>query len=319
MWLYLDDRFADHDTGDHPECPARIERVNARLRQPGGIAERCDCPAWQPASRDALTAVHGDDYLHALHAAIDELAAGTRRSIEADTVVSSRSWDVARLASGAALDAVDHVLASDEAAADVGARRAAILGRPPGHHARPSAAMGFCLFNHVAVAARHALTAHQLERVLIIDFDVHHGNGTQEIFYEDGQVAYLSLHRAPFYPGTGRRDETGSGAGLGTTLNEPVAFGTPVPTILSRYRHAVETMVSRHRPQLILISAGFDAHREDPIGSLGLETEDFATLTSVITAAAASAEGRIISLLEGGYHLVRLADSVELHLETLLA
>ncbi len=318
MWLYLDDRFADHDTGNHPECPARIEHVNARLRQTGGIADRCVGPTWQPASLEALSAVHGEDYLSGLQAAIDELPPGSRRSLEADTVVCSRSWEVARLAAGAAVDAVDQVLASDQAATEITARRAAVLARPPGHHARPAAAMGFCLLNHVAVAARHAVATHQLDRVLIIDFDVHHGNGTQEIFYEDGQIAYLSLHRSPFYPGTGAAAETGRGAGLGTTWNEPIAFGTPVPTILSRYRHAVETMVSRHPPQLILISAGFDAHREDPIGSLELETEDFATLTSVITSAAAAADGRIVSLLEGGYHLDRLADSVALHLETLL-
>lgn len=319
MWLYLDDRFAEHDTGRHHENPERIRRVNQRLRCEHGFTSRCQLPSWAPASKDALRQVHSSEYLGTLEQTIHDTLPGTLAHVEADTVVCNRSWDVAGLATGAATDAVDRVLNADVRGSTKADRRAAVIARPPGHHALPTRAMGFCLFNHVAVAARHAVTAHQLDRVLIVDFDVHHGNGTQDAFYEDPQVSFLSMHRWPFYPGTGRKEETGSGAGLGTIRNEPIEFGTPVPTILSRFRHAVEEMTARHRPQLILVSAGFDAHRDDPIGSLGLATEDFSELTAALTDAAdVSADGRIVSLLEGGYNLERLPDCVEKHLEGLL-
>lgn len=319
MWLYMDDRFTEHETGQHPENPGRIRGVNQRLRREGGIASRCQLPTWQPVTERQLEQVHTCEYTQNLERTIHSTAAGTLLRVEADTVVGNRSWEVACLASGAVIDAVDRVLAADISGTIKADRRAAVIARPPGHHALPNAAMGFCLFNHIAVAARHAVVAHQLDRVLIIDFDVHHGNGTQDIFYEDAQVGFLSMHRWPFYPGTGRKEETGSGAGLGTTRNEPVEFGTPVPTILSRFRYALDDMVTRHQPQLILVSAGFDAHHEDPIGSLGLDVEDFATLTEAINNAAdTSAESKIVSLMEGGYNLDRLPDCVETHLEAML-
>jgi acetoin utilization deacetylase AcuC-like enzyme len=220
---------------------------------------------------------------------------------------------VARLAAGAAVDAVRRVLAGED-------RTALCLVRPPGHHALPDRAMGFCLFNNVAVAARAAIDEHGLERVLVVDWDVHHGNGTQDMFYTDGRVGFLSIHRWPFYPGTGAADETGSGAGLGTTLNLPIEFGTPRFRYRDSFRSALERLAARIQPQLVLVSAGFDAHREDPIGSLGLEAEDFAELTrQVQNVAAVHAAGRVISLLEGGYNVQRLAECVEAHLSGLLA
>jgi acetoin utilization deacetylase AcuC-like enzyme len=179
--------------------------------------------------------------------------------------------------------------------------------------------MGFCLFNNIAIAARTAIDELGLDRVLIVDWDVHHGNGTQDVFYTDDQVAFFSMHRWPFYPGTGDKDETGSGQGLGFTKNVPVAFGTPREKILEQFKKDLEAFAEKTKPQLVIISAGFDAHIRDPIGSLELETEDFRTLTKIVQSVAdVHAKGRIVSALEGGYHPQRLAESVEVHLDELL-
>jgi acetoin utilization deacetylase AcuC-like enzyme len=305
--LYYDPRFLDHDTGAHPERPRRLVQIVSRLEETG-LADQCVRPTWQPVSDDRLLRVHTQ-----LH--VDTVAAVARRgggSLDPDTVASAASYDVARLAAGAACDAVDRVLA--------GAQSTALcLVRPPGHHALANRAMGFCLFNNIAVAARCATDDHQLDRVLIVDWDVHHGNGTQDLFYADGRVGFLSIHRWPFYPGTGAADETGTGDGLGATLNLPVEFGTPRAQYLDLFRRELGEFADRIRPQLVLVSAGFDSHREDPIGSLGLETEDFAELTSAVhDVAAEHAEGRVVSVLEGGYNPPVLADCVATHLSGLM-
>jgi acetoin utilization deacetylase AcuC-like enzyme len=182
--------------------------------------------------------------------------------------------------------------------------------------------MGFCLFNNVALAARHARATRKLERVLVVDFDVHHGNGTQDCFYEDPTVMVHNIHRygGGFYPGTGAADETGGGKGLGYTINTAVKFGTPRKDYLARFETDLEKAADKIKPELILLSAGFDAHHKDPIGSLGLHTEDYGALTKLVMQAADThAKGRLVSSLEGGYHLDALAESVQLHLETLLA
>jgi acetoin utilization deacetylase AcuC-like enzyme len=180
--------------------------------------------------------------------------------------------------------------------------------------------MGFCLFNNIAVGARMALAELQLDRVLIVDWDVHHGNGTQDEFWTDPQVGFLSIHRYPFYPGTGAADETGAGRGLGTTLNLPIKFGTSRQDYLKRFEDELTAFADQLKPQLVLVSAGFDSHREDPIGSLGLEVEDFRPLTRIVlNVARTHAGGRLVSVLEGGYNVDRLAESVEAHLEELLA
>jgi acetoin utilization deacetylase AcuC-like enzyme len=308
MLLYFDDRFADHDTGDHPERADRIRLVNRMLRE-SGWEHRGTRVTWQPASLDALERVHRPGYLRQLQE-VCERGGGW---LEADTVVSRGSWEVARLAAGAVIDAVDRVLGGE-------AQRAFCAIRPPGHHALQQSAMGFCLLNHVAIAARHAIEVHRLDRVLVIDFDVHHGNGTQDIFYDDPSVLFLSMHRYPFYPGSGNVDETGTGPGLGTKLNLPIQYETPRRKILDRFRLACEKIVGKFKPQLVLLSAGFDAHRSDPVGDLGLEEEDFEVLTEIVVEAArASSQGRVISLLEGGYHLQWLPRCVETHLEALQA
>jgi acetoin utilization deacetylase AcuC-like enzyme len=305
--LYYDPRFLDHDTGHHPEQPERLRQIVARLEK-SGLTSECVRPPWQPASRKQLERVHQPAH-------IDRIIAMSQRGggmFDSDTIVNSASADVAQLAAGAACDAVNRVLAGE-------AKTALCLSRPPGHHALPDRAMGFCLYNNVAVAAHVALVEHQLDRVMVIDWDVHHGNGTQDIFYADGRVGFFSAHRWPFYPGTGAADETGKGDGLGKTRNVPVTFGTPREAYRDRFRREFEDFATRTRPQLVLVSAGFDCHRADPVGSLGLETEDFAELTQIIFhVAAVHAKGRVVSVLEGGYNPPILAECVETHLRGLM-
>ncbi len=192
------------------------------------------------------------------------------------------------------------------------------LSRPPGHHALNRQAMGFCLFNNVAIAAQIAIEEHGLDRVLIVDWDVHHGNGTQDIFYVDGRVGFFSSHRFPFWPGTGDSSETGTGRGLGATRNLPIGGGVTREQFLQRFRHELEDFAARIRPQLVLVSAGFDSHRLDPLGRFLLETEDYATLTQLVRDIATNyAEGRVVSVLEGGYNPDVLAECVEAHLRAL--
>lgn len=305
MLLYIDDIFAEHDTGSHPECPQRIVLLNKLLRE-RGWDKRSECPKWEAATREQLLAVHSAAYHDQLRKWC-EAAAGR---IESDTVVSRGSWNAAVRAAGAAIDATKRVLTTD--------RKLAFCAiRPPGHHALPSGPMGFCLFNNVAIAA-HAALAQGAERVLIVDWDVHHGNGTQDVFYEDGRVAFFSLHRSPFYPGTGAKSETGTGRGLGWIRNEPVKADIAMLDYRDRFSRGLDAMLAKSKPDLILLSAGFDAHRADPVGSLCLMEEDFLDLAKVIRQAAdANAHGRVVSLLEGGYHLDHMPTSVLAHLEGL--
>lgn len=306
--LYTSATFEEHITGaNHPERPQRIAALLEMLAA-SGLGDRLTARNWQPATLETIQLCHEPSYLATLESFV--MHGGGR--IEVDTVCSGASWDVATLAAGAACDAVDQVLSGNDPTA-------LCLIRPPGHHALRAEAMGFCLINNVAVAARHAIVRHKLDRVLIVDWDVHHGNGTQDIFYEDEQVGFLSSHRWPFYPGTGAADETGRGRGLGTTFNCPFEYGTPREEQLGTFEAALHDIARRMQPQLVLISAGFDAHRLDPIGSLDLETEDFATLTRmVVDCARAYCDGRIVSLLEGGYNVDALAASVAQHANVLL-
>jgi acetoin utilization deacetylase AcuC-like enzyme len=267
--------------------------------------------SYAPLPAEEVRAIHSAWQVEVVREGAEE--GGGR--LDPDTVVSPASYRVALAAAGACAAAVDAVLAGPE-------RNALCLVRPPGHHATPTRSMGFCLFNNIALAARRALDRHGLGRVLVVDWDVHHGNGTQDVFYADPRVTFFSIHRfgMGFYPGTGDRDETGTGPGLGYTLNAPVRYGTPRPDYRSTFRHFLEHAAERCRPELVLVSAGFDAHARDPIGSLGLEVEDFVGLTrEVLEVARAHAGGRLVSCLEGGYDLDALALSVQAHLEELLA
>lgn len=305
--LFTDPLFERHDTGPHPECSDRLRAIRTRLEK-SGLLPQTIAGTVRAATERELSRVHPIKYQHIVKE-FAELGGGR---LDPDTVVSPDSAEVAIEAAGTACAAVDDVLAGR-------AQRALSLSRPPGHHALAARAMGFCLFNNIAVAAQHARAQHELDRVLIVDWDVHHGNGTQDIFYEDGNVHFVSLHRAPFYPGTGDADETGTGAGLGATRNVPLKFGIAPERYRDAFRQALEKQADVCKPQLVLISAGFDAHADDPIGSLGLASEDFAALTQdVIDVANVHCDGRIVSLLEGGYDLDALAESVELHLAALL-
>jgi acetoin utilization deacetylase AcuC-like enzyme len=299
--------FLEHATGQHPENAIRLQQIWRQLAR-DGLADRCRQPAWQAASDQELTRVHGAPYIERL--ALFAAAGGGR--IEEDTVCGPRSWTVARRAAGAVCDAVRRVSIGED-------RRALCLVRPPGHHALADAAMGFCLVNNIAVGARVATDQFGLDRVLIVDWDVHHGNGTQAVFWNDPRVGFLSIHRWPFYPGTGRAEETGGGLALGTKLNLPIEMGTSRRDYLDQFRRGLADLAKRMRPQLVMVSAGFDAHRDDPIGSLGLEIEDFAELTTaVLEVAQEYADGRLVSVLEGGYNPPILAGCVELHLAGLL-
>jgi acetoin utilization deacetylase AcuC-like enzyme len=310
--LITDPLFLRHETGRHPECPERLGSVWARLDQ-SGLRGRCRPASFEPLSPEQVARLHRPEVVARAQAAA-EVGEGAGY-LDADTVVSAESFEVALTAAGACAAGVDAVMRGPE-------RTALCLVRPPGHHATPTRSMGFCLFNNIALAADHARQAFGLSRLLIVDWDVHHGNGTQDIFYADPGVLFYSIHRYGhgFYPGTGAADETGTGPGLGYTLNVPVRFGTSRPAYRSQFLSGLEQAADQIRPELVLVSAGFDAHHRDPIGSLGLETEDFADLTRlVLQVADTHAQGRVVSCLEGGYDLQALAESVQVHLEELLA
>ncbi|MEZ5941836.1 MAG: histone deacetylase [Planctomycetaceae bacterium] len=307
MLLFQDDLFEQHDTGQHPEHAGRLKAIRKQLAE-SGVSARCEQGAIREVTNAELTAIHPTAHVELVQRTAN--SGGGR--LDANTVCSPHSYDVARAAAGVACAAVDAVCTGTS-------QFAMGLVRPPGHHALQSKAMGFCLFNNIAVAAAHALTQHELNHVLIVDWDVHHGNGTEAIFYDREDVTFFSIHRYPFYPGTGAKSDTGTGAGLGSTFNVPVKFGTSRSDYLDAFQHALEAAAEQCKPQLVLLSAGFDAHRLDPIGSLGLETEDFADLTlRVVDVANTHCQGRLVSLLEGGYNVDALADSVQLHIETLL-
>jgi len=305
--IVYDDIYLRHDTGEHPESAERLRVITAHLKKAGlwdslkRIAPRC-------ATEDEIKLVHAADLVRR----VESVAKGGGGNMDADTVVSEASYEVALWAAGGALNAVDAVMAGH-------ASNALCLLRPPGHHATPVRAMGFCLFNNVAIAARYVQRKHGVKRVLIVDWDVHHGNGTQDTFYRDGSVMYFSTHRYPFYPGTGRRDEIGEGPGQGLIVNVPLPFNTRPETLIQEFEDVMKTKAGPFKPEFVIISAGFDAYRRDPIGGLNLEPEHFRTLTDLLKGVAdASAKGRIVSCLEGGYSLTGLPLCVEQHVRALV-
>ena len=292
-------RFADHLTP--PGHPERVERhavmqvVAGEFREDGGAVL-----APRTATAEELARVHDADYITLIRE-----TAGRATALDPDTFTSPDTYDVACLSAGAAVSAVDHVLDGP-----VGTRALALV-RPPGHHAERNRAMGFCFFNNVAVAAAHA-RARGLSRVAIVDYDVHHGNGTQWIFYEDPTVFFASSHQYPFYPGTGALSEKGRGAGLGYTLNIPLDAGARDDEIERKYAAEVIPAVRAFKPDLLMISAGFDAHEMDPLGQLRMTTEGFGRLTkSLIELANDVCGGRVVLVTEGGYDLKALSDSLK--------
>jgi acetoin utilization deacetylase AcuC-like enzyme len=296
--------FAEHDTGPrHPERAARLGAVLEGVGQ-AALGDAVVPLAARDATRPELERVHPAAYLDV----VERHCADGGGHLDADTVTSQASWRAARAAAGAGLAAVE--------ALDSGEGAAAFLAlRPPGHHALPSRAMGFCLLNNVAVTA--AALADRGERVCIVDYDAHHGNGTQHIFYGDGRVLYVSLHEWPQYPGTGRLDETGAGEGAGLTCNLPLPSGATGDVYLRALDEVIAPLVVQFEPTWVLVSAGFDAHRDDPITDLGLSAGDFADITARVVELAPG-PGRVVAFLEGGYDLAGLRASVAAALPALL-
>jgi acetoin utilization deacetylase AcuC-like enzyme len=306
--LMANPKFREHLLGvEHPERPERFDAVVLGLRH-AGLLTRLVLVDARPATEDELLLCHTPEYLRT---ARRDIQSGQPHLSTGDTDVTPNSWDVAALAAGGVLNAVDAVIAGR-------VQNAFCAVRPPGHHAGAGRGMGFCVFNNVALAARHAQRKHGVERVLIVDWDVHHGNGTQDIFYSDPSVFFFSTHQWPLYPGTGRRDETGAGAGTGATMNFPLPAGSGRREILGAVEDSLLPAAERFRPQLVLISAGFDSRIGDPLGRFTLTDPDFADLTRVVMGIAARhAGGRVVSLLEGGYNLEGLALAAAAHVEAL--
>lgn len=296
--------FLHHQTGaHHPECPERLV----------SIAKAMAAPEFASLIR-AIAPLGTDEQIRLIHPQfhIDAIQAATPQEgqhyLDGDTVLSPASELAARRAVGAVCDAVDKVLTGQ-------VNNAFCALRPPGHHAEPDLAMGFCLFNNIAIAAEYARQHYQLERIAIVDFDVHHGNGTQAAFYNEANVLYASSHEMPNYPGTGHPRETG----VGNIINVPLAAGDTGVAFRHKYQTIILPALRSFKPELVLISAGFDAHKDDPLAGINLVEDDFRWLTEeLLEIAACYANGRVVSALEGGYHLNALAASVAIHVETLL-
>jgi acetoin utilization deacetylase AcuC-like enzyme len=304
LTIFTSDRFADHlNPPGHPERVERAETmqvVAARFRQRGGAVVEP-----RPVTDEELARVHDRDYLTMIRE-----TAGRAVALDPDTFTSPESYDVARLAAGAAISAVEHVL-------DNRGTSALAMVRPPGHHAERNRAMGFCLFNNIAVAAAHARAA-GVQRVAVVDYDVHHGNGTQSTFYEDPSVLFISSHQFPFYPGTGAAGDVGAEQGLGFTANFPLEAGATDADYERVYAAAVAPILRQFRPELLLVSAGFDAHTDDPLGGMRVTTAEYARLTALLALVADECcGGRIAAVTEGGYDLRAIASSLEASIDAL--
>ncbi len=315
-YIYHPDML-QHDTGPgHPESPQRLSILEKHLfdeERSSEIETLVDRLFKIESARhdglyDAIAQIHTADYIASLKSSLPKTE---RIYLDPDTSLSPGSLLAAELAVSAGLMSVDLVMAGR-------VQNAFCAVRPPGHHAEAGRAMGFCLFNNIAIAAKYIQTNYHLKKVFIIDWDVHHGNGTQNVFYDDPSIFYFSTHQSPSYPGTGAKEEQGEGAGAGFTANHPLPAGAGDAALLSIFERDLYKAISDFQPDFILISAGFDAHEEDPLASLNVTDEGFSEMTKhVVAFAETHCEGRIVSFLEGGYNLNALARSVEQHLGVL--
>jgi len=295
--------YLEHNTGEHPESKGRLEAIVRRLKE-SGLWEKLTHIAPRPAIVEELLHVHDEGHIRYVR----EMASSGGGNIDADTVVSARSYDAALYAAGGVERAVGAVMAGEVSSAFA-------LVRPPGHHATRAQAMGFCLFNNVAVAAAHALDKYHLERVLILDFDVHHGNGTQDVFSREPRVHYISVHQSPLYPGSGGINETATG----NMFNIPLPPGCGDAEYVCVYDEVVTPLAHRFAPRLILVSAGFDAHWADNLASMCLSISGYAQIARRIKALADElCEGRLVLGLEGGYNLEALAGAAKVVFDVLL-
>ncbi len=292
-------RFVQHELPGHPESPDRMRAVWHSLEQAGVSGRMMELTA-SPADDEAILRAHSPGYLEFLQR-VSRDHAQQIVMLDQDTWLAPGSLEVARLAAGACLQAVDVVLAGD-------AHNALVVARPPGHHACPTAAMGFCLFGNVAMAALHACAVHGLERVMVVDLDVHHGNGSQDILFRDERVRFLSIHQSPLYPGTGAAEETGAGPGEGYTVNIPLRAGHGDATYRALFASLLTPLARRWQPQLILVSLGFDAHHADPLANMRLTLAGYDWMAKeLLDLAQELCDGRIVFALEGGYQLEVLA------------
>ena len=308
--LVYDLFFEKHRTGSgHPEQPVRASHVYREIVKAGLLPKTLKINP-KACVEETLTLAHDSTYLAQ---AKKDILRGLSVLSTGDTQVCTDSWEVSLRATGGVLQAVDQVMSGP-------IKRAFCLTRPPGHHATPSKGMGFCIFNHIAIAAKYAQKKHGVGKILIVDWDVHHGNGTQDVFYEDDSVLFLSTHQSPWYPGTGNREETGKGKGLGYTLNFPFPAGSGRKEIVEgAFGLDLPKKIGGFRPELILISAGFDSRRGDPLGQFLLQDKDFADLTKLLVGLANEhCKGKIVSVLEGGYDLDGLAKAATAHFKALL-
>jgi acetoin utilization deacetylase AcuC-like enzyme len=298
--------YLEHDTGQHPENAARLEAIMSRLEESGLKGRLCHIPA-RAATIEEISLVHQGDYI----AYVQAVAKNGGGWLDPDTVVSPGSFKAALYAAGGLMKATEVVMSEGG--------YAYALVRPPGHHATATQAKGFCLFNNVAIAARYAQSVFSLERIAIIDFDVHHGNGTQDTFYSDPSVLYISAHEFPLYPGTGGLEETGSGDGRGTTVNIPLPAGSGDGEYLKVFDEIIVPVVRRFEPQLILVSAGYDGHWSDRLAMMDLSVTGYAMMAGIIKGLADElCGGHLVLTLEGGYPLMSLAASVKATFDVLL-
>ena len=305
--LVYDPIYLEHDTGDHVENSQRLVVTMSYLKETG-IKKKLTCLPARPASLEELEMIHTPEYVSYVKSKAEKGGGW----LDPDTVMSPKSYEVALYAAGGVLAAVEAVMKGE-------VDNAFALVRPPGHHAIHDRAMGFCIFNNVAIAAKFALSKFSLSRVLIADFDVHHGNGTQDAFYADPRVLYFSTHQYPFYPGTGWMDETGTGEGEGTTANFPMAAGWGDEEYLRAFNEVLVPVARRFQPQLILVSAGFDPHWADQLAMMRVSITGFAQLAMILKELAAElCQGRLVFSLEGGYNLQVVASSIKAVLDVLL-